>query len=262
MDSILIIKLVSALSYPLGLLLVLAILRWLLRGFGLRSLGSFLGFIGVLILVTATNPMTARWLVNSLEQQYPQQALGDIAEHDAIVVLGGGLRLPQTPAKHTQIGAGSDRYWYAARLYRAGKASKIVLTGGNLFEQPGYESEAFYAAELLQEWGVPQQAIAIETSSRTTLENMRNTSSYLSSKQIKTILLVTSALHMPRAYNIFKSMPISITPVSADVLIRQRVQPAIFNWIPSASALLLSTMALHEYYGVWFSQLKALIVKG
>ncbi|MBT8115081.1 MAG: YdcF family protein [Arenicella sp.] len=262
MDSILLVKIISALSYPLGLLLVLAILRWILRAIGLKGVGSFLGLVGIFILVTASNPLVAHWLVSSLEQQYPQQALSDIAEHDAIVVLGGGLRLPQLPARHTQIGAGSDRYWYATRLYRAGKAAKIVLTGGNLFEQPGYESEAFYAAELLQEWGVPQQAIAIETHSRNTLQNMQNTSSYLKSKQISTILLVTSALHMPRAYNIFKSMPISITPASAGVLVREHVQPQIFDWIPSSAALSMTTVALHEYYGIWFEQLKALIDRG
>lgn len=255
MDSVLIIKIISALLYPLGLAAVLILLACFLRW------KKTLLLLATSILVLASNPSVARWLAFQLERQYPQQHISDIATHDAIIVLGGGLRLPQAPALHTQIGSGSDRFWYAARLYRAGKAKTIILAGGNVYEQPGLKGEAFYASELLQEWGVPSAAILVESDSRTTEQNRRGIASYLLRQRIKSALLVTSSLHMPRAHREFSQLPIPITPASADVLIRESYAPAILKWIPSAGALQLTTISLHEYYGSWFNELKALMDK-
>lgn len=237
------------------------LLRILSRWIGAKRWSQFFGLLAGLALILASNPMFASWLAFQLERQYPQQEISDIARHDAIIVLGGGLRLPQSPAKHTQIGHGSDRFWYATKLFRAGKANSIILTGGNVYAQSGLQSEAFYASQLLQEWGVPRGAILFEGESRTTQQNRQNTASFLVENNITSAILVTSAIHMPRAHREFSRLPIPITPASADVLIRHSQRPAIFNWIPSASALQLTTVALHEYYGRWFSELNVFISK-
>ena len=276
-DQILIIKVVSSLVYPLGMVLLLLLLAWVVpllsrrnaawgRRITLKSraekYATFFKVLSIALLLLASNPRFATWLMSSLEQQYPQQELSAIVKHDAIIVLGGGLRLPSSPVKHTQIGSGSDRYWYAVRLFKAGKANKIILSAGNVIAQPGILSEAQYAAELLQEWGVPSSAIAIETSSRNTQENYRNVSNYLVDKNYKRVLLVTSGSHMPRALQIFSQLPLQVTPASADIVVRDSTMPALFNWIPSAAALMLTTRASHEYYGMWASDIKALISSG
>ena len=220
---------------------------------------TFLKVLSISLLLLASNPRFATWLMASLEQQHPQKQLSAIEKHDAIIVLGGGLRLPLPPAQHTQIGSSSDRYWYAVRLYKAAKASKIILSAGNIVAQPGILSEAQYAAELLQEWGVPSSAIAIETASRTTQQNFVNVSQYLVDKNYQRILLVTSASHMPRALQLFAQLPLQVTPAPADIVIRDSVMPELFYWLPSAAALMLTTQASHEYYGMWASDIKALI---
>jgi uncharacterized SAM-binding protein YcdF (DUF218 family) len=237
------------------------VVAWLSKVIGATGWSKSLLVIAFSILLLSSNPRVARWLAFELESQYPQQHISDIQPHGAIIVLGGGLRLPQEPAKHTQIGNGSDRFWYAARLYRSGKAPIIILAGGNVYAQMGLKGEAHYASQLLQEWGVPKSAILIEASSRTTEENKRNTALFLVRHGVKSALLVTSALHMPRAHKSFSQLPIPITPASADVIIRDQQRPAVFDWIPSAGALHLSTVALHEYYGAWFNELKAFIDK-
>ena len=254
MDTVVLIKVIASLLYPLGLVIVL------LLGAGVAKLarrvawsrGCCIGALAVLLI--ASNPLFANSLARSLEQRYPQQPLADIAVHDVIIVLGGGVRIPLPPAQQVQIGAGSDRLWYAARLYKAGKASRIFLTGGNVYAQQGFRGEAYYASQLLQQWGVPASAITLESNSRTTAQNKNYLAQTLAEQQIKSALLVTSALHMPRAYALFRKLPISMTPASADVLIRDKHVPAIMAWLPSAAALHLSTLALHEYYGRWFGR--------
>jgi uncharacterized SAM-binding protein YcdF (DUF218 family) len=267
MSTVFLIKIVSALIYPLGLAFVCALLSSMFYLKRRRLGANFLAGVSVIILVLSSNPLVARNLVYSLERQHPQQALESIRPHDAIIVLGGGLRIPSPPARHVQLGLGSDRYWYAARLYKSGKAKKIILSGGNLYPQNGLHSEAFYAAELLQQWGVPKAAIVLELGSRTTLENRENTAKILKSEGFQPtryndrqrVLLVTSAIHMPRAFYLFKKIPVLVTPASADVMIRQQSAPTIFSLIPSASALNLTTVALHEYYGLWYELLKSRI---
>ncbi|MFT6407187.1 MAG: uncharacterized SAM-binding protein YcdF (DUF218 family) [Arenicella sp.] len=255
MDSVTIIKVISALLYPLGLASMFACIALFCRLSELIRAARWLSGIAIAVLLLSSNPMLASALVFGLERQHPQLSIDSIAKHNAIIVLGGGLRLPTTPAKHVQLAHGSDRYWYAARLFRAGKADKVLLSGGNVYQQSGVRAEAYYAAELLQQWGVPKDAIELEHDSRTTSENHINTANLISKHGIQSALLVTSAVHMPRAYGLFSGLPIKITPASADVIIRQHNSPAIFSVIPSASALRLSTVAMHEYYGIWFARL-------
>lgn len=256
MDNVLFVKIVSSLVYPLGLLFVLLVTRISLSWLGWRFGAKAIAFSFVVVLLLSSNLKVAEWLATGLESQYPQQAIATIEKHDAIIVLGGGVRIPSPPARHTQLGAGSDRLWYAVKLYRAGKAGKIILSGGNVYAQTGLQGEAYYARELLQEWGVAGDDILLESSSRTTQENSRNIETVLREQNIRSALLVTSALHMPRAYSLFKQLPIEVTAASADVLVRQLETPEIFDWIPSANALQLTTVALHEYYGIWFTQLR------
>lgn len=258
MDSVVIIKIISALLYPLGLASLCVCLALILRIRSRVLAARYCSIIALLIVFLASNPMLASKLVYSLERAHPQLAVESIAKHDAIIVLGGGLRVPSMPAKYAQLAHGSDRYWYAARLYRAAKADKILISGGNVYKQPGVKPEAYYISELLQQWGVPKDAIELEVESRTTAENQRNTVDLIGENRIQSAILVTSAIHMPRAYSFYRKLPIVITPASADVLIRQQSSPAIFMFIPSASALRLTTVALHEYYGMGFAAFRSL----
>jgi len=259
MDTILLIKIISALIYPIGFISMLIFLRLLF--WRTRLFAPLLSFLIVVVLLLSSNPIVSNYLANSLEEHHPQQNIDDIVVHDAIIVLGGGVRLPSAPAKHTQIGLGTDRLWYAVRLYKAGKASKIILTGGNLFSQIGLRSEAYYARELLQEWGVPWSAILVESISRNTHENKDKLETLLAESDISSALLVTSALHMPRAFPIINKLPIAVTPASADILVRVTYLPTVFKWLPSARALSLTTASLHEYYGIWFNQLKEILTE-
>jgi len=260
MDSVLIIKIVSALLYPLGLVSVFTVLALIYRLRGGKLGAKLLAAISVLVLFVSSSPIFATKLALGLESQYPQLKIESIPEHDAIIVLGGGLRIPLPPAQYVQLSRGSDRYWHAARLFHAGKADKIIVSGGNVYKQPGFQGEAYYASQLLQQWGVPARAIQAELDSRTTGQNQENMLGMIRDQEIRSVLLVTSAVHMPRAHYLFSRMPVSITPASADVLVREQNAPAIFSYLPSASALALTTVAVHEYYGLWFEKLKPRIL--
>ncbi len=60
---------------------------------------------------------------------------------------------------------------HAARLFRAGKVERILVTDGNLPWHPGAAPEADLMRDLLTEWGVPGDAIDIVGDCRNTYEN-------------------------------------------------------------------------------------------
>lgn len=215
-------------------------------------------YLATFILFISSLPVVSDALLGSIEGDYPQRSIQQYQEHDAILVLGGGLRVPSKPSVDVQFNNATDRYWLAAKLYLAGKAPNIMIAGGNVFDQQGVLSEAEYAADLLQQWGVPKQAILIEKNSRTTEQNFKNISQFFPKKASK-VLLVTSASHMRRSVWLAKQAGLNVTAAPADVLVRDTNRPAVFNYLPSVAALNNTTIAFHEIYGLAFAKLKAFI---
>jgi len=125
--------------------------------------------------------------------------------------------------------------------------------------QSGLEAETLYAKALLVRWGVDPNDILIETESKTTEQNMRRGNLLLQHHVISSLILVTSALHMPRSMSIFANSPFNVTPAIADQKIRAAKIPTWQFVVPSADALALSTKSIHEYYGSFFYLLKSRI---
>ena len=132
MDAFIIKKVVPAFLYPTSIILVSGCFMVVFKKFKAIKLSRLCCSICLVSFLLSSNPMFARWLTRSLELQYPQTPIEKIKEHDVVIVLGGGLRIPTPPAQQTQLSASSDRYWYAVQLYRAGKAKRILISAGNI----------------------------------------------------------------------------------------------------------------------------------
>ena len=89
----------------------------------------------------------------------------------------------------------------ALRLYQAGRAPHILVSGGT--RDPALPTEASLFRQGFREHGVPDEVILTEEMSRTTPENVANTAAMLRRRYGKTpliLLLVTAEFHMTRAY--------------------------------------------------------------
>jgi len=241
---------------PLGLSLLLNSFGLLLLLFNKRS-GFLFAFLGVSVLYASSITAVANPLITSLESRYPAQAIGKLPAVDTIVVLGGGLGPPIKPRLETEINSSSDRLYYAAKLYIAGKGNRILLSGGNVFSQPNLKSSAEYAAQILIGWGVPEEAIIQEGISRNTYENTLETKRLLNDSS--TVLLVTSAFHMWRSVSLFTSQGIDVIPAPTDFKATIRKEPGFLSWLPRYGALNKSTIAFKEYLGYWVYRLKGWI---
>jgi uncharacterized SAM-binding protein YcdF (DUF218 family) len=106
--------------------------------------------------------------------------------------------------------------------------------------------------------GVPDSALVQEPTSRNTRENAVNTKQIMDQQGIRKILLVTSALHMPRSLKIFQKLGIDTIPTPTDFLSSDRerqqfqntTEAITLNALPDAERLRNTTRVLKEYLGI------------
>tara|TARA_B100000029_G_C17562332_1_gene953812 strand:- start:1275 stop:1757 length:483 start_codon:yes stop_codon:yes gene_type:complete len=148
-----------------------------------------------------------------------------------------------------------NRSIHALRLYRAGKAPLIIISGGNVFSQDSLKPEAAYTAELLQDWGIPPSVIIFEGNSRNTRENALETAKLLNNRGLKRILLVTTAFHMPRAIGAFRAVGIDAVPAPSSISAELQ-EPTILHWIPSLDGLGRVQRLMHEKIGIFVYRIR------
>jgi uncharacterized SAM-binding protein YcdF (DUF218 family) len=141
----------------------------------------------------------------------------------------------------------ADRLLHAVSLYKAGKAPVVIVSGGSRsWEAP----EAVLMAEILEEMGIPADAILQERVSRNTKENALYTGQLLAKHGLKQVLLVTSAFHMRRAETMFRLEGINLIPSATDYRV-VNVPPVVPKWLPTVDDLQRTTYAIREYVGFW-----------
>jgi uncharacterized SAM-binding protein YcdF (DUF218 family) len=111
-------------------------------------------------------------------------------------------------------------------------------------------------ARLLEEWSIPSTAIQIESGSINTHENATMSYRMLAPRGIRRILLVTSAMHMPRAAGTFRKAGFEVVAVPADFHSGWDERLLLEKWLPSADNLRNSELALHEWLGIAIYRLR------
>lgn len=194
--------------------------------------------------------LTSETLVRSLEG-YSRPPASDVTA-DAIVVLGGGIQPATPPRRAVEVTDAGDRILEALRLWREGRASRIVTSGGS-FERDA-RPQAAGAAELLKFLGVPADAILVQPGSLTTSEEAIVIWNLLEPYGQRRILLVTSALHMRRAAERFRTQGFEVIPAPTDFIAtdarKRSVGFTLLTWLPRVESLSLTTRALHEWLGI------------
>lgn len=256
-------KLIPLLLYPLGLACLLLAVALLMR----RRARLHVALIATALVVLwlGGNRFVAMIGATSLERIVPTLASG--ARADLIVVLGGATRDNTAPRPTYEVNEAGDRLIYAARLWKEGAAPRILVSGGGaLYLGPKVESEAVAMADTLMAAGVPEEAILLEDQSLNTWENALYTREILASEGITTpVILVTSAMHMPRSAAIFDNLGIPYVAAPTDYLVSEadwafytqpNLEVQVFNLIPSADDLKLTSMALKEWLGLFIYRLR------
>lgn len=253
-------KLLPLFIYPLGLscimLVVALVMLWKKPRFAAIPVASAL----IILLVTSNN-WVALSLLRSLEwQNTPTQ----LPQAEAIAILGGATKSHFFPRPGVDLGEEGDRLLYGAELYKQGLAPVIIVSGGRIAWRGSGSPESKDMAEILTQVGVPPDVIIQEPNSYNTHENAVNVKQILNSRGIKNILLVTSAMHMPRSLAIFKREKIAAFAAPTDFLastnefqeIQSSFEAQLLTVLPDSGSLQNFTRALKEYVGFIIYRLK------
>ncbi|WP_376694393.1 YdcF family protein [Wenzhouxiangella sp. EGI_FJ10409] len=236
----------SALLYPLGSACV-AMLAGLL--FARRRWGRTLVLVGLAWLWLWSMPVFSDLVRWQLERGYADVAVESAPVLPITVVLGGAFSTGRGTFTYPNLNHAADRYWHAARLYAADRTQILILTGGRNPRHPEATTEARAAARLLADMGVPEEGMRLEERARTTRQNAVYVEELLDELQAREFLLVTSALHMPRAEATFQRLGLAPVTVATDFEVATPFSLGPSRWLPSADALMNSSRAFHEFIG-------------
>lgn len=170
-----------------------------------------LGFLSLLTLIVTTN------IVFYLTTKpYLYDSVSTAPHAEAALILGAPLLADGTPAPIF-----TDRIDAAIAIYKAGKASKILVSGDN---RTVTHDEVDPARLYLLSKGIPEQDIFLDRAGFDTYSSMYHARAMLGTSSV---IITTQSFHLPRAIFIARGLGMQAYGVDADsghVLLRNYVR--------------------------------------
>jgi uncharacterized SAM-binding protein YcdF (DUF218 family) len=188
------------------------------------------------------NLLVSRWEVAGIQMKK--------VENYEIGVVLSGMAEYNKDLKVLSARRGIDRIWQTISLYKNGKIKKILISGDSGYVIRKGLHEADQLKEVLVKWGIPAEDIIVENKSKNTYENAQFTGDLLRQyKYKKKFLLITSALHMPRAAACFKKQNLEFDVFTTDHYSMKNTEFTFDQLIPSISCFVMWEVYLKEVIG-------------
>jgi uncharacterized SAM-binding protein YcdF (DUF218 family) len=186
-------------------------------------------------------------LARPLENQYPRAPLP--AHVDGILILGSSL----SPALFADRGVPGDndslpRMMAGAALARRYPDAKLVYSGTTAATAAQSAAERRAAELVFRDLGLTPQRVIYEGRSRNTYENVLFSRRMVQPKPGETWVLVTAALHMPRAMAIADKQGWKMLPWPASYVSTARLRSNPDDY--PGDHFLTADQALHEWIGL------------
>jgi len=243
-------KTVGLLAQPILHPMLLVLLGLFLGWLGWHSwrrrllIGAFCLFLGYSWLPVA------QLVIRPLENAYPAPPAELVSQTSGIIVLGGFATSGLLPAERGagQLGSAAERLVEAIGLARIYPQKPVIISGFSGALLPKGWDEARTTRYFLDRLGVGMAEIRLENRARNTAENARFSLQMAQPGNTDSWLLITSAVHMPRAMASFAAVG---WPQMIAYPVDYQTRPAGFDWAfnPAAGFAILHS-ALHEYIGL------------
>jgi uncharacterized SAM-binding protein YcdF (DUF218 family) len=255
MMSYVILKILSFFLVPSSVLIGIGLVGIILTRTHFARAGTrFLIVSIILLFIVGVFPVGIA-LTLPLEARFPPWQQGQSAP-TGIIVLGGAINPVISEARgDVAINDAAERITTAVELARRYPNARVVFSGGNGNLFVSVPSEAVYAARLMENLGVSRGRIMIEGRSRSTAENAAFTAHFVQPKPGERWLLITSAMHMPRAMGTFRKAGFLVEAYPVDY---RTAGPQDLWEIPESltAGVHITDMAVHEWLGLlayWIS---------
>ena len=228
-------------------------------------------------------PLTCQFLGESLEAPFLVDGRAPTMESypqaDYIELHGGAMGVNTNLSDTAEMWLSADRVWHAARLWKAGKAPKIIVTSSNT---------VYSTLPLLMDFGIPTNAVIIIEEPRNTEEEARAVARLLSSSASSSsrkdvlsssassnsrkedkiplsnsnwnsnskprVLVVSSAWHMKRTMLMYEKYAPDVEAIPAPTdwnYSHGHIGFSFSQFIPQTTCMDGCFIALHEWVGYW-----------
>lgn len=238
-------KVLFFLIVPFVWVTILLLLSWILKNPRTRKR---LRIAALVISIVFTNPYLYRTLVMAWQPKPVHLAAGKT--YSAGILLGGLSGYDKYNRGYFDDHA--DRFIATANLYHKGIIHKIIVSGGTGKLNQSEPAEAFFLKTQLIDNGIKESDILIESESRNTFENALFSKHLIESSNIPSpFILITSAIHMPRAEKVFKKVGINVITYPCDYKVVE-TNVSIFDFIiPNLNVMNEWSFFIKEIIGYW-----------
>ena len=184
-----------------------------------------------------------------------RKPLSAIDSADAIVVLSGMLEINELGDSSYVEWGDPDRFFGGIALFKAGKAKKLIFTGGRMPWDKTKKTEGEVLKEYAIGTGIASENIFVTTDVENTADEAVAVKKLISPR--KRIIIVTSAFHMYRAQRLFEQQGFKVIPYKVDYKSERNKGITIFDFLPSAKYLKNVETGLRELFGRIVETLKS-----
>ena len=207
-------------------------------------------YITLGVLYVISTPLFSNKFFKLVEGNEYRKPISAIDSAEAIVVLSGMLEINEF-GDNTYVEWGDpDRFFGGIALFKAGKAQKLVFTGGKMPWDKTKKTEGEILKEYAISNGIPSEKIFVTKDVENTADEAVAVNELIS--PIKRIILVTSAFHMYRAKRLFEKEGFVVIPYMVDYKAVGNNEIIMMDYLPNAVSLKLTETGFREIIGRLF----------
>ena len=239
----------SSLIMPLPVLCILILAGLLFLQKGKRKIAKIFLVVSAFWFILISTPPLPNFLIETLEKKYPVlKEIPDsvLSETTDILILAAGHADDESLPPNSQLSSSAlARLTEGVRLYKQNPHSRLILSG------PGgreglTQADALYKTAIIM--GIDSSSIILMNKAKNTSGEADEYKELCSGRN--NLILVTSAVHMPRAMMIFRKAAFDPIPAPANYIIKHGSKKNPWGWMPSAGSISKMEMAVHELIGL------------
>ena len=213
-------------------------------------------FIAAIISVIGSTPLPGK-LMETLERQYVQTNIYNVPVCDAVVSLGGSVQASKYDIYGLDVMFTGDRIFMAVELVKKGRAKNLII-GGSGYEVNGVKKiESDMVKHWLEEWKLVNVPIYSLGATENTHEEALRTAELAQKLGWKSVILVTSAYHMPRTAATFRKTGLNIVCVPCDFQTSVSIEtPVTYTLVPRYQGFMKLSLFIRETVGLMIYKMR------
>lgn len=195
----------------------------------------------------ASTAWLPQYLAKQLEKKHPPFMLAAFSDPTVPVyihLLGSGCNYDERLPATARLGlVAQGRLAEAMRLFRSIPNSILVTSGNSMTGREPQASVARKAAMLL---GADSSRVMMLQDPATTREEAAALKKKIGNKAM--VIVVTDAVHMPRAYKLFSANGFNTVAAPTNFLSVEGERRTLLNWWPTLANINTMDRVLHEFF--------------